>query len=1103
MTVRSIKLKLITGRRSESEQLRRGLWRTHEMVNHGIAYYMQWLVLMRQEETTQQTKEEIRLELIRKFREQQVRNHWAGQRGEDEEILILLRQLYELLVPTAIGGKGDAQMLARKFLSPLVDPNSEGGKGTAKSGRKPRWLKMKEEGNPAWEQERDKDLAKKKADPTAYVLQSLESFGLRPLFPLFTDEQKEIQWVPKQKHQFVRSWDRDMFQQAIERMLSWESWNRHVADERKKLENKKNDFYQKYFSEETEWFQALRAFEIDREKELEQDSFATVEGYLITSRQIRGWDRVYDMWNRLPETATAQQMWEAVAKVQTELRGEFGDPKVFQFLAEPKNHHIWRGKPERLLHFAAYNRLKKRLRNAKQQATFTLPDPIMHPLWIRFDARGGNNHTYELYVDDDGRLVVKFDRMLWPSENGWIERRDVQIAMAPSKQFSEQIKLKPISEGKQAVTFVDYSAKISLEGELGGAKLQFDRRYLERRRSRVADGDVGPVYLNIAINLPQPKTHVRKVLNLKVKDQKKSDWPKVIDYKPEELSQWPFRDYELNEKGIDSISKGMRVMTVDMGQRTSAAVSVFEVVDKKPADGKNRLWYPIEGTSLYAVHRRSLLLHLPGEKTTHFLVAERKRRWATHRAVREQIRLLANVLRLHKYVDPDERKGVVNDLIAAIQQSNSVSDEERTVWINELKRLQTDVALDEQAWEQALVTVHRRLEPIVGQAVHQWRKSWSQGRKGIAGLSLWNVEELEETRKLLVSWSKRPRHPKEVNRIAPEEKFALQQLTHLQHVKDDRLKQMANLIVMTALGYKYDPDSKEWIAAYPACQVILFEDLSRYRFQLDRPRRENSKLMKWSHRSIPKMVWMQGEPFGLQVGDVFAAFSSRFHAKTGAPGIRCHAVTKEDLQDHSYKQRIVVDGFLTEEQVHWLEPGDLVPDKGGELFVTLSAPYQKDDENKLSVIQADVNAAQNLQKRFWLRNSELFRVPCQLVSNGDREGYIPTTNSRAVKAQLGKGMFVKNEDVANAQVYKWENATKLRLKTTSTDADAIDELEDFEQAMEGAAELKGGHKTLFRDPSGYFFPKDSWRPQKEFWAAVQAVLTRCLRNRILKRTVEV
>lgn len=1097
MTVRSMKLKMKTKTGQNSEQLRKGLWRTHVLINEGIAYYMNWLVLIRQENVGQKSKDEIRQELLRKIRERQRKNGWHGDLGTDDEICQLLRKLYELIVPSAIWLSGDAQILSRKFLSPLVDPNSVGGKGTSKAGAKPKWLKMKEENDPNWENEFKKYKAKKDEDPTVDVLKGLESYGLKPLFDLFTDLQTNIKWIPKNKKQYVRNWDRDMFQQAIERLLSWETWNRRLAEERQKLNDKIDNYYHKYLVNGDEWIKKLKQFEEKRGKELEQDAFAPKEDYLITPRQVRGWERIYEKWSKMSSNDTKEKLWKVVAEIQTKMKGEFGDPKVFDFLAEVENRNIWLGHPERLLQYAFYNNLIKKLKDSKEQATFTLPDPIKHPLWIRYDARGGNLYTYTIRTEGRKKLFVKLERLLWPSEDGWKEERDIEIPLAPSKQFFRQINLQNNEKGKQEVIFYDYSAEIRLIGTLGGAKIQFDRSHLENREENVANGNIGPVYLNVVIDLEpfqqikngRLQTPVGQVLKVF-----QAEWPKVTEYKTEELVKWMDKTTINNTIGIESITSGMRVMSIDLGQRFSAAVSIFEVVKEKPEE--NKLYFQIYHTNLYALHRRSFLLNLPGEKVSTNVINNRDHREKEYRAIKSHVRLLADILKLNNKANVEERHDEINKLINTLETIN-LDENIRVDFRKELESLKSFATKEEKEWQQELISVHRKLEPLVGQVVSRWRKDLRYRRKGIAGLSLWNIEELENTRKLLVSWSKRTRFPGVVNKIELNEKFGKKQLKHIHNVKDDRLKQLANLIVMTALGYKYDERDRKWKEAYPACQVILFEDLSRYLFSMDRSRKENSRLMKWSHRSIPRTVWMQAELFGLLVGDVYSAFSSRFHAKTGAPGIRCRTLNQEDLKEASYIcKKLIEDGFINAEEIGLLRKGDLVPWPGGELFVTLA----NKDGNEITAIHADINAAQNLNKRFWLKNSELFRVKCRRYKNEDGKEYcFPETKS--MQKRLGKGRFIKKDDNG---VYIWENKDKIEIESSENMITYEDpeETENIFQTLEEAEELKGDFITLFRDPSGYFFAKEAWLPQKEFWVRVGAKLERLLRAKIVSRRME-
>lgn len=1120
MAVRSIKLKLKTKSGESSLPLRLGLWKTHELFNDGVAYYMRQLILIRQDSYHLNSpngvqlisNEEVQEEIIKKVREQQVNNGWQGESGADTEILSLLRQLYELLVPSAIGAKGDSQSLSRKFLSPLVDPESEGGKGIAKAGRKPRWKKMQEDGDPKWEQEFEKDKAKKEQDPTSSILTKLEEIGLKPLFDLYTDTRSDIQWLPKGSRQYVRTLDRDMFQQSLERMLSWESWNCRVRDEKEKLQQKMQEFNDKYLSENNEWIGSLRIFEDKRQKELAEEALEPIDKYLITKRQVRGWDRVYDKWSRMPVTASKGQLLKTLAELQSKMKGEFGDPQVFRFLAEEKNRHIWQGKPQRLLHFAAYNGLLNKLRYAKEQANFTLPDPIKHPLWIRYDARGGNIHHYVLEEIDPKNYKVKFDMLLWPEKDSWIEKREVEILLAPSKQFNRQIKLCNNPHDRQQVIFYDYSSRAELTGTLGGSKIQFDREHLEKRSDKVAEGEIGSVYLNLVVDLdpllPMKNGRLQTPLGqiLKVLTNG-TEYPKVITYDSEKLNTW-VQESEISKKhGIASLQEGFRIMSVDMGQRTSAAVSIFEVV-KETSQIQSKIIFPIGDTGMFAIHRRSLLLNLPGEAVSNQIKQIRDERWKNYLAVRAQVRLLSRVLKLHKYTSDADRLEGIQELLQGLDNSK-IHDDHKSIWRRVLLDLLERKESSAEEWKRHLERSHHQLEELVGQVMSTWRKSLSQKRgsgiernprQNIAGISLWNIEELNNTRKILVSWSKHSRVAGEINRIQSDEKFGKKLLHHTQNVKDNRLKQMANLIVMTALGYKYNEKQKQWIDAYPACQMVLFENLKGYKLDQERSRRENSKLMSWAHRSIPKLVHMQGELFGLQVGDVYAAYSSRYYAKTGAPGIRCHALTIEDiarLNNEGSLYPVAEDQYFEGMDLKKFVPGDLVPSKGGELFVTINVGAKND----LAVIHADINAAQNLQKRFWQQGNEIFRIPCQRAVTKDGNVYVPSTGSKKVKELLGKGCFVSSSFDPN--VYIWQENPKIVSKKTSDESFTEEEMVEVQEMLEEAQELTGEYKTLLRDPSGVFWTNDLWLPQKEFWARVNSKIKKILREKVMARTLEV
>jgi hypothetical protein len=291
---------------------------------------------------------------------------------------------------------------------------------------------------------------------------------------------------------------------------------------------------------------------------------------------------------------------------------------------------------------------------------------------------------------------------------------------------------------------------------------------------------------------------------------------------------------------------------------------------------------------------------------------------------------------------------------------NNLPDKIRTMFPQDDLKALDDLAKEQNApgwWKQeddgpgecqGVCRIHRKWEETLGKEISEWRRERArfhheikEGKvpSGMGGLSFWRLEELDAERRLLLRWSLHSRKygrrredgtrpaifvksrargiisgKQNVEWVDTDQRL----LEHINNFKEDRRKVGANMIVMAALGYEFHDDRKgkkkdeaKWgqlrdeCAHLPKperarCDLILFENLGGYGFRKDRPRRENSKLMKWAHRSIPKEVMMQGQLFGLRVYDVLAQYSSRVYARNLSPGIRCHLVREVDLEPGSY-----------------------------------------------------------------------------------------------------------------------------------------------------------------------------------------------------------
>jgi hypothetical protein len=238
--------------------------------------------------------------------------------------------------------------------------------------------------------------------------------------------------------------------------------------------------------------------------------------------------------------------------------------------------------------------------------------------------------------------------------------------------------------------------------------------------------------------------------------------------------------------------------------------------------------------------------------------------------------------------------------------------------------------------------------------------------------------------------------------------------------------------------------------------------------------------MKWAHRGVPAEVKMQGQLYGVHIEDTPAGFSSRFQARSNAPGIRCRVLTKVDFEDSFLRETLARDNINIDDY----SAGDLIPWNGGEYFASVSR------SGGVTRIHADINAAQNLQRRFWTRFSEPFRIPCSLVTEEENKIWVPRTlGKRIVGAMDGFGELIPTGHKSGS--CRWNGITARRYRqiggdsgenTESTDP----EMQELEALAEAAIERSSEYETFFRDPSGNVLPKGLWFPSQHFWSVVKA-----------------
>lgn len=274
---------------------------------------------------------------------------------------------------------------------------------------------------------------------------------------------------------------------------------------------------------------------------------------------------------------------------------------------------------------------------------------------------------------------------------------------------------------------------------------------------------------------------------------------------------------------------------------------------------------------------------------------------------------------------------------------------------------------------------------------------------GQRGLSTERIEQLEELRRRCQSLNRALLHaPGERPRLGRRTKGAELPdpcpaiLEKIDRLRDQRVDQTAHAILASALGVRLRapalaPETRrardihgEYERFREPVDFIVIEDLSRYLSSQDRSRRENTRLMQWSHRQLVAKLRQLCETYGIPVLATPAAYSSRFCSRTGAAGFRAvevgpadrHAApwcwTLQKLAAHQAgESRLEPERHAEAERVRTLfdeldrlnlgrrEAGKpprtlLAPQAGGPMFVPLAAA---------PAMQADLNAAINVALR--------------------------------------------------------------------------------------------------------------------------------------------
>jgi hypothetical protein len=325
--------------------------------------------------------------------------------------------------------------------------------------------------------------------------------------------------------------------------------------------------------------------------------------------------------------------------------------------------------------------------------------------------------------------------------------------------------------------------------------------------------------------------------------------------------------------------------------------------------------------------------------------------------------------------------------------------------------------------------------------------------------------------------------------------YASHVLQTMERMRDNRVKQLASRIVEAALGVGVEqprtggkqpkrPAGRIADPRFASCHAVVIENLTNYRPDELRTRRENRQLMDWSAARVKQYLAEACQLHGLHLRHVSANFTSRQDSRTGAPGLRCAEVEIQEFlnarfwtsevararkrlkqTDASAVKHRAYDSYLDDLEQHCRVNGSiparvLVPRAGGELFVSVH-----NDSPATRGLDADLNAAANIGLRALLDpdwEGRWWYVPCDAGSS------IPDKNR-----------------VAGSPVFQ----TRAPLRTPQPVAhDAASQKRTRKQRKERSV------MNLFRDvPSQPLNAGSEWKAYGDYWADVQVRVIQRLR----------
>lgn len=851
----------------------------------------------------------------------------------------------------------------------------------------------------------------------------------------------------------LNEFERGAFEVAIEGLRSWANWNdeRAPGERTRRLERAAKE---RAALSETElalerelvaWLGEQR----HRREAVERGLGPEARPLLLSRAQVRGWPELREKLGAAHAPRGSTERIAMVRAEQARLGRRFGDGALFEWLAAAeRSERVFGAQNDPLLRVARVHGFDWLAAKAKGHAALSYPDAVQSPRRASFNPTGSSAPPYELRFDDEGlRLRAQ---LLERCPDGRLRPRSFTFRLAGSRQLAEATF--DDQGGKSQVQVLAQDGLERVTWSLGDAAIRADRVALARVLRRAGHDAVRAAEL---VERQPLGAFLKLALQRAVPDRSG-------------LKAFVTASGATRAKHIPPES--IRVLSVDLGLRSAACVSWLQV---GPAAAGREVALGSVGWTV--THLRSMPLRLEGDKPDDRALAARDTLDAALGEVERQQSRLALLRRL------------------CTQEALRSRDWSRVMEDDELASVANTVGISPEACSaDAMETFRGRARTLWYEQEARTSEQLAALRRGRAmavgtgGRSVWKIRHLDRVLRLIRRWRRRTTPTSENLRrasVAKEGVVGGRLLAHLDALKTDRVRSTADLIVQAARGRLYDAERGGWgFRPELACDVILFEDLASYRMRRDLPPSENRQLAVWMHRRVAELLKMQAEEVGIATVTVAAAWTSRFHAGTRAPGCRGTRITRRLLDAASRNDRHWVRRYLgSDAALAAARPGQMVVDGRGEVFLWL------DRAGVVRETHADINAAQNLARAALDERADwVTMVRCRPRPDGNLDVEL----GKRDRARLGwrKPLAVRRGDADPwFEIDPGGGAGGVALDPE--EGDPADEVTAFEQE---ADEAERRTVRLFRDPTGVI-AGGRWVEGKRFFGETQRRIVAALR----------